>query len=99
MHRAEYGPGARGFHALSGHATLPAPEFTNRKVSKPRPIGIFLGASSYGHDRLLTPFLAPLWGMGMGMDLKISSVSSWLGLSGDQSPSRSHQGAHPESPH
>ena len=47
-------------------------------------------ASSHRFDQLLTQFLAPLlalekWGVG----LKIPSFSLWLGLSGDQAPSRS----------
>ena len=34
-----------------------------------------------------------------GLRLKIPSFESWLGLSGHQPPSKSHPGAHPESPH
>lgn len=56
-------------------------------------------ASSHRYDQLLSPFLAhaPLWRM--RGKLKIPSFYSWLALSSDQRPSRSHLGAYPESPH
>lgn len=55
----------------------------------------FMEAFSCRHNQLLVLFpvfcfqsLSLLLGSGGGVELKMSSISSWLGLSGDQSPCR-----------
>lgn len=66
----------------------------------PNPILLgFIEVSSHRHEQRLTPLPAPLFSLEkQGLGLKIPSFFLWLGLSGNQSPTRSHPGAHPERP-
>ena len=60
----------------------------------------FVEASSSRHDQILILCLAPLlslWRRRRGCELKILRFLAWLGLSGDQSPSKKHPGIHLES--
>ena len=59
----------------------------------------FMGASSRSHDQFLTSFLAPLPSQEDGGGYENSKLLIMAGPSGDQPLSRSHPGAHAESPH
>lgn len=66
MHRAKYGERMQNFYALSRCIPLQYLDvFANPETPKPHMLVGFMEASSYRHDRSVTPFPAPLpflWG-------------------------------------
>ena len=74
--------------------------FTNLKAIVTPHDWDFVAVSSSRHDQILILCLAPLLSLRRrrrGCELKILRFLSWLGLSGDQSPSKNHPGIHLES--
>ena len=88
--------GVQDFHALSGHTTSAAPPCVQqpRSSSNLKLRGFLWRLHHMGmmdHKIHFQP-LSPLWRMGEE-GLKIPSISSWLGLSGEQpssEPTQSH---------